>query len=123
MIAVQDPRSVVRSAFATTSSGKPGQSLVTLTQRRSRNPTVTGASPRREQAVATDRLRAAIPNGGWYMRDRDRLVEVSDETATLVLSGTVSLSDMSSMRLACREIPARVRTLRLNLGDVDGLDA
>jgi hypothetical protein len=57
------------------------------------------------------------------MRDRDRLVQVSDETATLVLSGTVSLSDVSSMRLACREIPARVRTLRLNLGDVDGLDA
>jgi hypothetical protein len=57
------------------------------------------------------------------MRDRDRLVQVSDETATLVLSGTVSASDVSSMRLACREIPARVRTLRLNLGDVDGLDA
>lgn len=57
------------------------------------------------------------------MRDQDRLVQVSEETATLVLSGTVSLSDVRSMRLACREIPARVRTLRLNLGDVDELDA
>jgi hypothetical protein len=50
-------------------------------------------------------------------------MEVSDETATYVLSGTVSPSDVRSMRLACRAVPARVRTLRLNLGDVDGLDA
>ena len=57
------------------------------------------------------------------MRDRDRMVQVSDETATLVLSGTVSLSDVSSMRLACREIPTRVRTLQLNLGEVEALDA
>ena len=57
------------------------------------------------------------------MWDPDRLVEVSDETATFVLSGTVSPSDITSMRLACRAIPARVRTLRLYLGDVDGLDA
>jgi hypothetical protein len=57
------------------------------------------------------------------MWDPDRLVEVSDETATFVLSGTVSLSDVTSMRLACRAIPARVRTLRLHLGAVDGLDA
>jgi hypothetical protein len=57
------------------------------------------------------------------MRDRDQLVELSDETATLVLSGTISLSDVSSMRRACRAIPARIRTLRLNLGDVEGLDA
>ena len=57
------------------------------------------------------------------MWDPDRLVEVSDETATFVLSGTVSPSDIASMRLACRAIPARVRTLRLYLGDVDGLDA
>jgi len=57
------------------------------------------------------------------MRNRDQLVELSDETATLVLSGTISISDVSSMRRACRAIPARIRTLRLNLGDVDGLDA
>ena len=57
------------------------------------------------------------------MHDRDRLVEVNGETATFVLSGTVSPSDVSSMRLACKAIPARIRTLRLNLGDVDGLDA
>lgn len=57
------------------------------------------------------------------MRDRDQRVEVSGETATFVLSGTVSPSDVSSMRLACQAIPARVRTLRLDLGDVDGLDA
>lgn len=57
------------------------------------------------------------------MRDRDRLVEVSGETATYVLSGAVSPSDVTSMRLACRAIPTRVRTLRLNLGDVDGMDA
>ena len=57
------------------------------------------------------------------MQERDQLVELSDETATLVLSGTISLSDVSSMRRACRAIPARIRTLRLNLGDVDGLDA
>ncbi len=57
------------------------------------------------------------------MRHREQWVEVSGETATFVLSGTVSPSDVSSMRLACRAIPARVRTLRLNLGDVDGLDA
>ena len=57
------------------------------------------------------------------MWDPDRLVEVSDETVTFVLSGTVSPSDITSMRLACRAIPARVRTLRLCLGDVDGLDA
>ena len=57
------------------------------------------------------------------MRDRDRMVQVSDETATLVLSGTVSHSDVSSMRLACREIPARIRTLRLNFGAVEEMDA
>ena len=57
------------------------------------------------------------------MRDPDRMIEVSDETATFVLSGTVSPSDVTSMRLACRAIPARVRTLRLHLGDVDGMDA
>ena len=57
------------------------------------------------------------------MLDRDRMVEVNDETATFVLSGTVSASDVSSMRRACRAIPARVRTLRLDLGDVDGFDA
>ena len=56
------------------------------------------------------------------MRDRDQRVKVSGETATFVLSGAVSPSDVSSMRLACRAIPARVRTLRLDLGDVDGLD-
>src|SRR3954447_704595 len=57
------------------------------------------------------------------MRDGDRMVKGSGETATFVLSGTVSPSDVSSMRRACRAIPARVRTLQLNLGDVDGLDA
>ena len=57
------------------------------------------------------------------MRNRDRLVEGNGETATFVLSGTVSPSDVSSMRLACKAIPARIRTLQLNLGDVDGLDA
>ena len=57
------------------------------------------------------------------MRDRDRMVQVSDETATLVLSGTVSRSDVNSMRLACREIPARIRTLRLKLGDAQAMDA
>jgi hypothetical protein len=57
------------------------------------------------------------------MHDPDRLVEVNGETATFVLSGTVSPGDVSSMRLACKAIPARIRTLRLNLGDVDGLDA
>ena len=57
------------------------------------------------------------------MLDRDRMMEVNDETATFVLSGTVSASDVSSMRRACRAIPAWVRTLRLDLGDVDGLDA
>ena len=57
------------------------------------------------------------------MWDPERLIEVSDETATFVLSGTVSPSDVTSMRLACRAIPARVRTLRLHLGDVDGMDA
>ena len=57
------------------------------------------------------------------MHDRDRLVEVNGETATFVLSGTVSASDVSSMRLACQAIPARVRTLRLNLGDVHGMDS
>jgi len=57
------------------------------------------------------------------MRERDRVVEVSGETATFVLSGTVSPSDVSSMRLACQAIPSRVRTLRLNLGDVHGMDS
>ena len=57
------------------------------------------------------------------MWDPDRLIEVSDETATFVLSGTVSPSDVTSMRLACQAIPARVRTLRLYVGDVDGMDA
>src|SRR5258705_3606684 len=58
---------------------------------------VTRASSGRENAVATRRFRSSIPNGGRCMRDRDRLVQVSDETATLVLSGTVSLSDVSSI--------------------------
>ena len=57
------------------------------------------------------------------MLDRDRTVEVNGETATFVLSGTVSASDVSSMRVACKAIPARVRTLRLHLGDVDAIDA
>jgi hypothetical protein len=56
------------------------------------------------------------------MRDQDQWVEVSGETATFVLSGTVSPSDVTSIRLACQAIPPRVRTLRLNLGDVDGMD-
>jgi hypothetical protein len=54
---------------------------------------------------------------------RHQLVQPGDGTATLVLSGTVSSRDVSSMRRACREIPVKVRTLRLNLGDVEGLDA
>jgi len=57
------------------------------------------------------------------MRDRVPLIELSGETATFVLSGTVSSSDVSTMRLVCRSIPARIRTLRLNLGEVEELDA
>ena len=57
------------------------------------------------------------------MRARHQLVQLVDGMATLVLSGTVSSRDVRSMRRACREIPAQVKTLRLNLGEAEGLDA
>ena len=58
------------------------------------------------------------------MRDRDRLVQVSDETATLVLSGTVSAQrrQLDAPRLLVRS-QARIRTLRLNFGAVEEMDA
>ncbi|MEO6525864.1 MAG: hypothetical protein ABIP93_04510 [Gemmatimonadaceae bacterium] len=49
-------------------------------------------------------------------------LEVSDGSATLYLSGTLSSADAFPLRRVCREIPAHVRTLRLDLHGVTNLD-
>lgn len=41
--------------------------------------------------------------------------EVSDDSATLYLSGTLSPGDAFTIGRACAELPDRVRTLRLDL--------
>lgn len=50
-------------------------------------------------------------------------LEVSDGSATLYLSGTLSGDDSRTLERVCRGIPARVRTLRLDLRGVTRLEA
>jgi ABC-type transporter Mla MlaB component len=45
-------------------------------------------------------------------------LEVSDGSATLYLAGTIAGSDAFPLRRVCREIPAHVTTLRLDLHGV-----
>ena len=49
-------------------------------------------------------------------------LEVSDGSATLYLAGTIAGADAFPLRRVCREIPARVSTLRLDLHGVTKLD-
>lgn len=49
-------------------------------------------------------------------------LEVSDSSATLYLSGRLAGFDAFSLRGVCRDIPIRVRTLRLDLHGVTALD-
>ena len=48
-------------------------------------------------------------------------LEVSDGSATLYLAGTLAASDAFALRRVCREIPAHVSTLRLDLHAVSPL--
>ena len=50
-------------------------------------------------------------------------LEVSDGSATLYLAGTLTASDAFVLRRICREIPAHVTTLRLDLHAVSPLEA
>jgi hypothetical protein len=49
-------------------------------------------------------------------------LEVSDVSATLYLGGTIAGADAFMLRGVCRDIPERVRTLRLDLHAVTKLD-
>ena len=49
-------------------------------------------------------------------------LEVSDGSATLYLAGTLAGSDAFALRGVCRDIPERIRTLRLDLHAVTRLD-
>jgi len=49
-------------------------------------------------------------------------LEVSDGSATLYLAGTIAGADAFKLRGLCRDIPERVRTLRLDLHAVTKLD-
>jgi hypothetical protein len=49
-------------------------------------------------------------------------LEVSDGSATLYLSGMLGPADAFPLRRVCRDIPAHVRTLRLDLHAVTLLD-
>jgi ABC-type transporter Mla MlaB component len=49
-------------------------------------------------------------------------LEVSDGSATLYLAGTIAGADAFPLRRVCRDIPERVRTLRLDLHAVTQLD-
>ena len=49
-------------------------------------------------------------------------LEISARSATLYLAGTLAGSDAFPMRRICREIPAQVSTLRLDLHGVTRLD-
>ncbi len=48
--------------------------------------------------------------------------EVSDDSATLYLSGALSPGDAFSLGRACAELPDRVRTLRLDLHGVTRME-
>lgn len=48
--------------------------------------------------------------------------EVSDDSATLYLSGTLSVGDAFSLRRACADLPVSVRTLRLDLHGLTPMD-
>jgi ABC-type transporter Mla MlaB component len=49
-------------------------------------------------------------------------LEVSDASATLYLSGTLSGADAFQLRGVCRDIPGHVRTLRLDMKAVTRLE-
>ena len=49
-------------------------------------------------------------------------LEVSNGSATLYLAGTIAASDAFPLRRVCREIPAQVTTLRLDLHAVTSLE-
>lgn len=42
-------------------------------------------------------------------------IEVAEDSATLYLHGALSAADAGTLHLACANLPARVRTLRLDL--------
>ncbi|HEV7993157.1 MAG TPA: hypothetical protein VGP25_15135 [Gemmatimonadaceae bacterium] len=52
----------------------------------------------------------------------EHALEVSERSATLYLSGALSAADAFPLRRICREIPACVRTLRLDLHGVSEID-
>jgi ABC-type transporter Mla MlaB component len=52
----------------------------------------------------------------------EHALEVSERSATLYLTGALSAADAFPLRRICREIPERVRTLRLDLHGIDHLD-
>ena len=49
-------------------------------------------------------------------------LEVSDASATLYLSGTLTAADAFPLRGVCRDIPGHVRTLRLDLKAVTQME-
>lgn len=49
-------------------------------------------------------------------------VEVADDSATLYLSGSIESGDAFSIGRACSELPANVRTLRMDLHGLTFMD-
>lgn len=49
-------------------------------------------------------------------------LEIGSGSATLAFSGTLSRSDVPSLRVVCRQIPEEIRSLYLDLRNVTHLD-
>ena len=71
------------------------------------------------------RERSSTPSTGLTLvtTGLQHSLEISARSATLYLAGTLAGSDAFPIRRICREIPAHVSTLRLDLHGVTQLDA
>lgn len=74
--------------------------------------------------VAPARERSSTPSTGLALvtTGLQHSLEISARSATLYLAGTLAGSDAFPIRRICREIPAQVSTLRLDLHGVTRLD-
>jgi ABC-type transporter Mla MlaB component len=74
--------------------------------------------------VAAARERSSTPSTGLALvtTGLQHSLEISARSATLYLAGTLTGSDAFPIRRICREIPAQVSTLRLDLHGVTRLD-
>lgn len=74
--------------------------------------------------VAAGREPSSTPSTGLALvtTGLQHSLEISARSATLYLAGTLAGSDAFPIRRICREIPAQVSTLRLDLHGVTRLD-